>query len=449
MQVSVELCSVDIERKLNITVPSDSIDKEINKRLKETGKDLQIPGFRRGKIPHGMLLRRFGSGVASEYLSEAMPSIINEAAKSEGLITVGILSLKSQPYVLGKNFNFEAVVELYPDISDEVYEGINLTMPVAEITEDVVEETIQNIRWGSSESVVYEGEIEDRDIVTFSNRSQPVNEFGFSYSDKEGEIVMGDKQVTAEFEETLLGMKTGETREVDVILTEAYHGPLFAGQKVRFTVTADKVKRKVLVDLDDDFAMKFGVEEGGMETMRKHITASLHHELEDRDYVIARERIMDALYGNNKNTKKVTLPKTMVSNMLEQRRQKAMGLVYDPERPVGSIFEDELETPIAENCRRELLYTLVSAHIAHKFDLVVHEEKVDEELLKMADSYTDPNKAFAEIRGNAKSVRKLEGEIMDKLVIKKIMEAATVTNEKISFMELTKLKEVTQSFGYI
>src|SRR5215469_4123307 len=241
MQVSLETTR-GLERRMKVQVPAERVEREVEDRLKSLSKRAKIDGFRPGKVPMNVVKQRFGEQVRSEVVTDLLQSSFNEALAQKKLNPAGgprIDSISSAP---GKDLEFTAMFEVYPEVKLAGLDGIELERPVAEVTVEDIEAMVDNLRhqranWESVDRAAKDG---DRVVIDFEGAVD-----GVPFPGGKGEkvpVVLGEKRMLLDFEQGLQGIKAGESREIDVRFPEDYQAKDLAGKPARFKISAQGVE---------------------------------------------------------------------------------------------------------------------------------------------------------------------------------------------------------------
>jgi len=313
MQVSVEESGV-IERKLTISVPSVEIDREVKSRLVTVARKARIPGFRPGKAPKKVIEQRYAPQVTHEVITDTINSSYREALGQENIIPAGLVSIDPTPYEPGKDLRYIATIELFPEISSPTLKGKSIEKPVCEVTPEDVDNTIEDIRKRHVDFVAKEGTSEEGDQITIDFEGKVDGKTFEGGSATDFAFILGSGQMLKEFDEGLRGAKVGEQKQIEFTFPENYGSEDVAGKDVVFNVTMKKVEAPVLPQLDDGFAERLGIKDGGLEKMKKEVEISLCRELSGRMRTTIRDRVMDALYAINN----VEIPKALLEDEVDR-----------------------------------------------------------------------------------------------------------------------------------
>jgi trigger factor len=306
MQMTLETLG-QLERRLNVAVPIEQIEGEIQKRLARLAKTVKVAGFRPGKVPLKMVTQQYGPQVRSDVITDTVQSSLNDAIRAQNLRVADYPRIEPRA-ATEDQFEFSAVFEVYPEISLGDLSGVRITRPVAEVTPADVEHTLdilrkQNVRY---EVVQRSAQREDRVMVAFSGKIDGVEFPGGQAKDLA--IILGAGRMLPEFDAALVGMTAGETRSFNVVFPADYHGREVAGKTAEFSITVHSVAQPILPDIDAEFARKYGIASGSVDELRAEVTANLTLELKRKIEAVVKQQVMQAL----RSTSELVVPKSLV-----------------------------------------------------------------------------------------------------------------------------------------
>ncbi|MGH8279809.1 MAG: trigger factor [Gammaproteobacteria bacterium] len=433
MQVSVETTQ-GLERRMKVQVPAERVEREVEQRLRDLGKRARLNGFRPGKIPFSVVKKRFGNGVRQEVVGDLLRDTCNEALSQEKLNPAGgprIDTVNSEP---GKDLEYTATFEVYPDIALQGSEGVAIERLVAEVTPADLDAMLDNLRhqrarWESVARAAREG---DRVQLDFEGRIA-----GAEFPGNKGDnvpVTLGAGRMLPDFETNLKDVSAGEQREFDVRFPDDYQAKDVAGKTAHFKVTVHQVEAQILPELDADFCRSFGIENGSLEQLRAEVTENMRHEMAET----VRQRMKDQLLTAVLAANPVTVPKSLVDQDIEHLRHDAearMG-VRDARKSVD--LPREL---FAADAERRVSLGLIIGELIKQLKLEVDERRVDERLERLASDYTNPGEAQRSLRANVAVMRQLETLVLEDQVVDALLAKAVLTDKPTSFKELMHFGE--------
>jgi len=431
MQVSVETTS-GLERKMTVQVPASEVDQEVEKRLQKVGRTAKIKGFRPGKVPMKVLRQQYGEQVRQEVLGDVVQSSFSQAVVKQELNPAGGPQIQFGANQQGKDLEYTAVFEVYPEVSFGPLEKIKVERPVAEITDADLDGMIDNLRrqrlvWDDVERAARDG---DRLTVDFEGTLDGVPFDGGKADDFV--VTLGEGRMLEDFEKGLSGMKAGESKEVKVSFPADYHAEDLKGKEAVFTISAKKVEQSRLPELDEEFVKSFGVDEGGVEAFKAEVRGNMEQEMAQAVKARLRESVLDALAENNE----VDLPKALVHREIHQLQHDAgrrMGITDHSKLPPAEPFE--------EPARKRVKLGLLIGELIRQNGLELDRSRVEQKLDELTSTYGEREKMLSMYRSNAQAMAQVESMVMEEQVVEWLLEQVKVSDKQTSFKELMKLGE--------
>jgi len=452
MQVSVETSGA-IERKLTVSIPHAEVDRKIAARLREVGRGARIPGFRPGKAPPHIIAKRYGGQVTNEVVSDTINASYREALGQENLQPAGLLSLQPKPFVAGDDLQYVATVELFPEIPPPTLAGRTIEKPVCEVTDADVERALESIRKRHADFVARgpgEG-AQDGDRLSVDSCVRADGRTLAGGAVRDHQFILGDGLMLAALEAGLRGVAAGETRCIPLTMPADYPLAEAAGKAVEFEVTVKTLERPVLADLDDAFAEKLGVTEGGMAKMRAEVKRRLEEGAALGARSELRKRVLDALLEANP----IESPSVLVEAEIEQRarmlsrddgharrgRDHGRGRSRDAEPSLPPGIDRDMFRPGAT---RQVALSLIIHEVIERNELQPDAEAVRRRVLEMAGNQPDNEQAEAMLNwyyADPERLHPVESTLLEDMVVERMLETATVVEKPLSFQQLQQIAE--------
>ena len=430
MQVTVET-TAGLERKMRVVVPSERVEVQVTEKLKQTAKQAKINGFRPGKVPVREVKRRFGEGIRQEISSEMIQSSYGEALQKEDLNPAGMPKIEEVNMEEGKDLEYTAVFEVFPEIEVGGLENIEVDRLTSSIEEADLEKMIDTLR---EQRLVY-AEV-DRAAVEKDQLNLDFEGFlgdePFEGGKAEGtDLVLGSGSMVPGFEDGLAGLKAGEEKDLNLTFPENYQATNLAGQEVLFKIKVNKVSGPELPELNDEFFEQFDVKEGGVEAFRKEVTNNMKRELDSAIKAKIKDQVMDGLGDNNE----VDLPQALIDQEVNRMRQEAVqqfggGAQFDPSMLPAEMFSEQAQ-------KRVKLGLIVSA-IVDKNSLEANAEKVREAIEEMASTYQEPEEVINYYYSNEQQLSQIQNMVLEGQIVDFVLESAKVTDKTVSYDEAVK-----------
>ena len=430
MQVSLETTS-GLERRMTVTVPSASVDAQVEERIKQASKTVKINGFRNGKVPLKVVKQRFGGGIRQEVLGDAINRAFYEAVQAEKVRPAGAPNIEPKNLEEGSDIEFVATFEVYPEIELADMSAVEVTKPVAEVNEDDINNMIEILRKQQGEFVETDRAAAEGDKVNIDYLGTKDGE-EFEGGKAEGsDLTLGSKQMIPGFEDGIVGMKAGEERTIDVTFPEEYHSEELKGAAVQFAIKLNKVEAQQLPELNEEFFEKYGVAEGGEEKFREEVAANMARELKNAVTNKVKTQVMDALVEKHA----FDVPSALLTNEIAQLRQQMMqqfggGQNIDPSILPDDLFKDQAE-------RRVKLGLVMGEVIASK-KLTVAQDLVDAKLAEVASTYQDPQEVIDYYKGNQELLSGIQNVVLEDQAVEAIIADVKVVETEVSYDEAIK-----------
>lgn len=429
MQVSVETTQ-GLERRLTISVPAEKVDVEVKNRLRQISKTQRINGFRPGKVPPSVIQKRYGKSVRQEVAGEIMQRNFVDAIVAEKINPAGRPSFVAKSNEDGKDLEFEATFEIYPEVELKDLEKIAIERPAVEVTDKDLDEMFitlqkQHQTWKENKRKTKKG---DKLTLDFTGR---VDGEEFEGGKAEGfELELGAGRMIPGFEKEVTGMKVGEEKTINVTFPEDYHAENLKGKDAEFDIVVHKTEGPILPEIDEEFAKLFGIEEGGVEALRAEVSKNMARELTQAVKAKVKTQVIDGLLAAHD----VDLPSALVAQEVDVLRQQAM------QRFQGQMDPKNLpELPaemFTEQAERRVKVGLLLGEVIKVNELKVNDEKVNELIASAASAYEDPKEVIDYYANNQELMQQMQNVALEEQAVELLVEKAKVKDKKASFNEL-------------
>ncbi len=429
MQVSLE-ASTGLERRLKVGVPATQVDSAVETRLADTAKRVRIDGFRPGKVPMGEVRRRYGAAIRQEVLSDVMRQSFVEAVQQQKLNPAGNPRIEPVNLEPGKDLEFVAVFEVYPEIVVGSLAGMAVEQATGEVTAADVEEMIKTLRQqrATPSEVARAAATDDVLEVDFVGTRNGEEFKGGSATG--ARIQIGAGRMIPGFEEGLVGAKAGDERALNLTFPADYGNEELKGQAASFKVTVKKVSEQVLPELDAAFFGGFGIKTDNLEQFKVEVRKNMERELRSA----LRNKVKAQVMENLVKAVNVDLPKALVSQEVQRLRQNMMqqfgGAQIDP-----SMLPDEL---FSEQARKSVALGLIVGEIVRKESIRVDGDRVRKQVEEIAESYETPKEVVNWYYGNPEQLRQIEMAVLEEQVVEHLLKDATVTQKPVSYQDAVR-----------
>lgn len=425
MQVSVETTG-NIERKLSIVIPAEQVDGEVDKRLKSMRGRVKIDGFRPGKVPMSVVSQQYGDSVYQEVVGELFQSTFYEAAEQEKLKVAGMPKIEATTLEPGKDLEYNATFDIYPQFKIADISKMNVTQPVVKIVAADVDEMIETLRkqqqdWKEVKRAAKTGDLL---VVDFNGQLDGKDFEGGSAEDFSVELGAG--RMLKDFEDALTGMKAGSEKVADVTFPEDYPAEELKGKSAQFTLKVKTVSAPSLPKVDEDFIKKFGVEDGTDKSFKAEIKANMQREVEQRIKSRVKQSVMEGLHDLHE----IDLPTSLVEDEIKQVRNE---MEQNSQGADMSTLPDDM---FKDQAARRVKLGLIVGEIITKNKLEKDQSRVDDMLNSLAASYEDPQSLIEYYRSDQQAMQTIEAAVMEEMIVEWALDKAIVTDEKVKFTEL-------------
>lgn len=415
---------------LTVTVAAVEVDKAIDSAFKKVVKQINVPGFRKGKMPRPMFEKMYG--VEALY-QDALEIVINssypEALDESGVEPVDYPEIAgTENFAKGTDFTYTATVIVKPEPKLGEYKGLEVTKLSAEVTDEEVEAQI-------TAQLAKKAELEIKEDEAIVDGDTAVIDFeGFvgedAFEGGKGEdyaLEIGSGSFIPGFEEQLVGAKAGETKDVMVTFPEEYHAEELAGKEAKFVVAVKEVKTKVLPELNDAFAKEIDPEVETVDALRAKIkeTTAAQKEAE------AEGSLRDELVEKAAENAEVEVPQGMINTEVDRmvqefgQRLQSQGMNLELYFQFSGQNEQALREQMAADAESRVRVSLVLEAIGQAENIEVSEEDINTEVEKMAAQFGMTSEQILTALGGTKV---LENDIRTQKTVELLVENAKITN---------------------
>ena len=425
MSVQVEKLEKNMA-KLTIEVPAEEFDAAIEQAYQKDKKKISLPGFRKGKAPRKMIEKMYGTGVFYEDAANiVIPKAYSEAAKECGEEIVSQPEISVTQIGAGQPFIFTAEVALKPAVTLGDYKGVEVEKTPVEVSEEEVDKEVDKERENNSRTIdVDDRAVEKGDMIKL-NFEGFVDGTPFEGGKAEDySLTIGSGSFIPGFEDQLIGAKIGEEVEVNVTFPEEYHAAELKGKPAVFKCTVNEIKVKELPEADDEFAKDVS-EFDTLAEYKDDIRAKL---LEKKTADAKREKQNKTVAKAVENAT-MEIPEAMITEQVRRmaddfaRRLQSQGLSMDQYMQFTGLTMDALAQQMRPEALKRIQNSLVLEAIAKAENIEVSDEKVNEEIEKMAAAYKMEADKLKELIGDAEK-EQMKSDLAIQAAVDMITDAA-------------------------
>ncbi|KGM87190.1 trigger factor [Roseovarius mucosus DSM 17069] len=438
MQVT-ETLNEGLKRGYKMILSAKDLDEKVNAKLKEAQPDIEIKGFRKGKVPLPLLKKQFGQRVLGEAMQESVDDAMKAhfEAKGERPAFEPDVKMANQEWKEGDDVEIVLSYEALPAIPDVDLKSIKLERLVAKADDAAVDEALKNLAENAQDFKDRKkgSKSKDGDQVVIDFVGKVDGEAFDGGSAEDYPLILGSGSFIPGFEEQLVGVKVEEVKAVTVTFPEQYQAAHLAGKEAVFDCTVKAVKEPVAAEVDDELAQKYGAED--LAALKTQIAERLEMEYAGAARAILKRHVLDQL------DEKVSfdLPPTMVET---EAKQIAHQLWHEENPDVQGHDHPEIDvteehTKLAE---RRVRLGLLLAELGQKADVEVTDAEMTQAVMNQARQYPGHEREFFEfVQKNPQMRQQLRAPIFEDKVIDYVVELADVTEKELSKEELEKAIE--------
>ena len=432
MQVSIETTS-NLERRLTVGVPAERVEVEVNSRLQKAAQKAKLPGFRPGKVPLKVMHQRYGAGVRQEVLGEVVSQSFQEAVIQEKLRPAGQPSIEPKSLEPGKDLQYVAIFEVFPDVELVDMKDFPVAKPVAQVKEEDVDNIIEVFRkqQGTWEEVKRAAILTDKVNLNYTGLKDGQEFEGGSAQDSDLEL--GSGRMISGFEDGIVGMKSEDEKTLELSFPDDYHNEDLKGAAVEFKITLNKILELVPAKIDEELFAKYGVEEGGEERFREDVSANMARELKNAVEASVKQQVMDALLEAHQS---LEVPKALVGQEITAMRQQMFqqfGGAGNMDLDLEALLPD---TMFSENAERRVKLGLVLAEYISSYELRAGNEQVSKAIEEIASTYESPQEVIDYYQSNPQQRSSVESKVLEDQVVEKLLARANITENKSSYQDV-------------
>ncbi len=416
----------DTKKSLDIEIPTDVVDSEIQHIAQDLARKARVPGFRPGKAPVAVVKTRYKDEIMSEVLQHLLPRYFQDAVTERNLaVVMHTPGFENIDYQNGQALKFKAVFEVYPNLSVDNYIGVPVQEVSVKVEEGEVEAALKKLQEENAEMVPVEERrpIQDGDFVEIS--------FQGTIEGSDEPPITGDKVVCEvgarttlkEFSENLTGARTGEERTFRVTYRPDYPEKKLGGKTVQYRLEIEGLKEKKLPELNDEFAQGYG-EYKTLDELKAKIRSDIEKHKGDHAKEQTREKILEWLEDNNEFEVPATLVERQVASRLQRMLRDLSRQGINPQRldvDWSKIREDQRAQAV-----RDVKGSLIMEFVAEKENMGVSENEIEYELESIARETQQPKHKVREVLSRDTGLERLKAQIRNRKVLDFLQEKARI-----------------------
>ena len=376
---------------LTVEVGADKVNEGLDAAFKKVVKQVNVPGFRKGKMTRQMFEKRFGvESLYQDALDFILPEAYAAAVEEAGIDPVDRPEIDVEQMEKGQNLIFKATVTVKPEVKLGDYKGLEVEAVNTEVTEEDVNNELTRMQQRFAELVVKEegkAELGDTVVIDFEGF---VDGEAFEGGKAENySLELGSNSFIPGFEDQVVGLEAGQEKDIEVSFPEEYHAAELAGKPAVFKVKLHEMKTKQLPELDDEFAKDADEEVETLAELKEKTKKSLEESKKQE----AENAVRDAVVEKATANAEIEIPEVMVENELDQmlkefeQRLQMQGMNLELYFQFSGQDEAALKGQMKEDAEKRVRTNLVLEAIVKAENINVTDEEVDAEIAKMAEMY--------------------------------------------------------------
>lgn len=376
---------------LTVTVPAEEVKSGLDKAFKKVVKQVNVPGFRKGKMPRPLFEQRFGvESLYQDALDFILPDAYANAVEEAGINPVDRPEIDIEQMEKDKELIFTAKVTVEPEVKLGDYKGLEVEAQDTELSDEEFQSALDAELSRKAELTVKEdGEVAEGDVVNLDFDGY-VNDEQFEGGKAEGyDLEIGSGQFIPGFEDQLVGTKVGEEKDVNVKFPEEYHAEELAGKDAVFKVKINEIKTKEVPELDDELAKELDASAESADAYKEKFRS----DLAEQKKVQAENMLKEELINLATDNAEIDIPQAMIDTELGRMMQEfeqriaQQGLNLDLYYQFSGQTEEQLKESMSEDAGKRVKTNLTLAAIANAENIEISDEDVEAELTKMSEQF--------------------------------------------------------------
>ncbi|MBL3704693.1 trigger factor [Sulfitobacter sp. BDSS02] len=439
MQVT-ETLNEGLKRGYAITVSASELDDKVNEKLAEAQPEVEMKGFRKGKVPMPLLKKQFGQRLLGEAMQETIDGAMNKHFEDSGdrPAMQPEVKMTNEDWKEGDDVQVEMSYEALPEIPELDLKSVKLEKLVVKAKDEDIDEALENLAKNAQDFEAKDGAAEDGDQVVFDFVGKVDGEAFEGGSAEDYPLVLGSGSFIPGFEEQLVGVKAGDEKAVTVTFPEEYQAEHLAGKEAVFDCTVKEVKAAKAAEINDDLAKKFGAED--LAALKTQISERLEAEYAGAARAVQKRALLDALDG----MVSFDLPPSLVD---AEAGQIAHQLWHEENPDVQGHDHPEIETTDEHKklAERRVRLGLLLAELGQKAEVEVTDAEMSQAVMNQARQYPGQERQFFEfVQQNPQMQQQLRAPIFEDKVVDYVFELAEVSEKEIDKDELQKAVEALE-----
>ena len=397
------------EGLLKVTVPAEKVNKALDQAFKKVVKQINVPGFRKGKVPRPIFEQRFGvEALYQDAVDILLPEAYGEAIEETKINPVAQPEINVTQIEKGKDFEFEATVTVEPEVKLGDYKGLEIEKQDSELTDQDLQDEIDHSLGHLADMVVKEdGAVEEGDTVNIDFDGYVDGE-QFEGGQADGyDLEIGSGSFIPGFEDQLVGVKTGEEKDVVVTFPEEYHAEELAGKEATFKTKVNEIKYKEGPELTDEIANELDSDANSVDEYKENLRKRLSEQKAQDAENVEKEEVINKVTENTT----IDIPQAMIDTELDRmvqefgQRIQQQGLDLQTYFQISGQDESQLREQMKDDAEQRVKTNLTLSAIADEENIEVTDEDIDKELEKMSSQFNISVEDIKQTLGNTDIIK--------------------------------------------
>ena len=428
MQANLEVLD-GLGRRLDISVPRIQLEAEVQNRLKKLSKTVKMDGFRPGKAPIATIARQYAPGVRQDVLGEALQSQFGQVIQSQQIKIAGYPRFEPKTVENdGPELIFSALFEVYPEVLIGALTEDKIRKPVVTLSDADIEKTLAVLQKQRRAFEPVVRSAAEGDLVKFDFQGTVEGDRFPGGEGQDFSAVIGEGRLLKEFEQSLVGLKAGESKAFEVAFPENYPAKELIGKVAHFDAQIKEVQAPKLPPLDPDFARALGVEDGDVEKLKIEVKVNLEREVKRRTKTRLREQVMGILLQKSS----LQLPQSLINMEIERLRKITEGDMQSKGVQTINLSADMFKA----EAERRVGLGLILAEVVQKHKLIATPEQIRGIIEEQAQSYETPGEVLQWYYQSPERMQEVESLALEENVVTWAMGQTQVEEIPTSFEEL-------------
>jgi trigger factor len=416
----------DLHYHITGVLTADEIQAATDEILQKYSEKARIPGFRPGKIPLNILRQKYGDAAVGEAIDNLVNTDMGKYTQEKKIRLAGTPKADVTKFADGQDVEYTVEFDILPTLPKIEIDKFTITKKVAEVPADEIEKSLENLRKNRAQAEKQDDKYaaKDGDVVIMDFKGFLGKEAFPGGDAKKHRLVLGSGSFIPGFEEKIVGHKTGDKFDIEVVFPKEYHAPDLAGQKARFEIEIHEIRKHILPELTDALAKEVG--QDSVKALREHIKSILAEQYEDAARREMRNEVLDLLADKVK----LDLPENLVAQECEMSKMEA--------EKRGASFDEKKERKDAE---RRVKLGLILAEWGSQNKVAVTNEDLQKAIWQEASRYPSPQQVFEFYNKNPNAVSMLRGMLFEQKALDAMIAGVNVKEKNVKPDELFKQAE--------